>query len=235
MKNKKALLIALSLVVAISIAYAAVTGVLTIQGNGTLGDVSAMEFLAANGSTTVSPIDITVDDDDDTGFFLSPSQIVIDGETITFNDISFPTVPGTDDVGFVVDFLLNNAGSTDVDVSAAVTNMEITLDNGLILRKIGDNLSSNNPELMAAMNDVGDGFCPTDFIEFNGDAITAIPGGNTYYAGLAPTPFTFGLNLPTDAETDFGTATENIAGEAAGHSLADATFTFSITFDYDVA
>lgn len=218
MKNKKTLFIALSVVLALSIAYAAIAGVLTIEGNGTLGDVVSLEFTPANGVAVLQE-DIAITDTEDTGFALLPSQISVDGDTITFTDINFPDPDPDAVVSFLADFLLYNSGGTDATVSAAVTNIEVTLDDGVtVIRNLAGETSSTNPQLS--------GINVLTYLNFVGNYGTIIEGDID--AGVA-NAFNFGVNLAQDADTTFGVATAAV-GE---FTLAGASFTFSITFDYE--
>jgi hypothetical protein len=234
--RQRNLLIIFSLLIAASVAYAAVIGVLTLTGTGTIGDVppvSQVEFLARDGTRTVRASDITDFDGslNTPAVPISPSDIVIDGDTVTFSNLAFPAQSTTSPMqGVRVNLRAMNRGDIPVDIAAPVTDMTITFPgvivNGapLYIRNNGNVRTSNNP-MLADVN-------LSQFFGFTGD-FNNNPG--LVGPGLAPNDFrdfTFGLVMQAGTGmTNFGNAM-GVLG-VPGLALADATFSFSVTLDVE--
>ncbi|MCL2081681.1 MAG: hypothetical protein FWH04_00345 [Oscillospiraceae bacterium] len=227
-RNRKALLIALSLVLAASVAYAAAAGVLTIGGTGTLGDVVNLEFISTSGNTSVVAGDIDTKD-----VVLDPSQIVMDGNTMTISDINFSDIdvaeatnPGDDAPYFTVDFRVINVGSTNASILAPVNELVLTLEDGTTFTYDGTDTVSSNP----IFNDAGNEIKLDDYIDFIGNW-NAINGASVAAGTVVPSGtgvYQFGMELSEEAETNFAADT---AGKGLAKTLAAATFTFTSVAD----
>ena len=248
MRKQKTLLIAFSLILAVSIAYAAVVGTLTIGGNGTLGEVATLEFRGVGGNHTVAAADLKGD------VGVLPSQVTITEDLITISGIVFPDIDAGDgddedeEPGFTLDFLVYNSGGSPATLAAPNKSLVLTLANDVTVTYNGTNTVVSDFRY-----NEGGGIDLTDYFDFvgtwflvSGDDIavgewlgvddyeepTEISSGT--YAVSMENPLTFGLKLAEKAETGFGEAT-GLKVPGSPLSLAGATFTFTSELNYEAA
>ena len=216
MRKQKALLIAFSLILAVSVAYAAVVGTLVFQGSGTLGQLGDLQIRQAVNQNVVTAIpasDITTGTVGD-GASVGSVEVSGDRQVMTFNFLHFPAA--TDFV--TANYSVVNTGAAAITVAvvpggpapAAIGTEEITitLSNGNVL-----GAGSTNSE----WRDVSDLFTIVNSVA--GATIPAGEGAN------------FAITL-TYIGTDANLTAANFPGIPADATLDGATISFTLSLEY---
>lgn len=132
--NKKTLIIALATILAVSVAYAAMVGVLTFAGTGVLGEAPQLEIrdtmIGRPVMTTVPDRLITISPLAPEGVTAGTVVVSSDAQTMTFTGFALPFEGSS----ITVDFAVLNVGDTDQSTAdVLITDITIDVGGGFVL------------------------------------------------------------------------------------------------------